>query len=67
MSQGKVKWFNSEKGYGFIQPEDGSSDVFIHISELERAGYDNLNTDQNVSYDLDTKKDKIRAMNLKLI
>ena len=67
MSQGKVKWFNSEKGYGFIQPEDGSSDVFIHISELERTGYDNLNTDQNVSYDLDTKKDKIRAVNLKLI
>ena len=67
MSQGKVKWFNSEKGYGFIQPIDGSNDVFIHISELERAGYDNLNTDQNVSYDLDTNKDKIRAVNLKLI
>ncbi len=67
MSQGKVKWFSSEKGYGFIQPIDGSNDVFIHISELERAGYDNLNTDQNVSYDLDTNKDKIRAVNLKLI
>ena len=67
MPQGKVKWFSSEKGYGFIQPIDGSNDVFIHISELERAGYDNLNTDQNVSYDLDTNKDKIRAVNLKLI
>ena len=67
MLQGKVKQFNHQKGYGFIQPKDGSSDVFIHISELERAGYDNLNTDQNVSYDLDTNKDKIRAVNLKLI
>lgn len=67
MPQGKVKWFNAEKGYGFIQPDDGTSDVFIHISQLERAGYNNLNTDQNVSYDLDTKKPKSQAINLKLI
>lgn len=67
MSQGKVKWFNSKKGYDFIQPQDNSNDVFIHVSELERAGYNNLNTDQNVSYDLDTKRAKPQAVNLKLI
>ena len=67
MPQGKVKWFNAEKGYGFIQPDDGTSYVFIHISQLERAGYNNLNNDQNVSYDLDTKKPKSQAINLKLI
>ena len=50
MSQGTVKWFNSTKGYGFIQPSDGSKDVFVHISAVERAGMSSLNEGQTLSY-----------------
>lgn len=67
MANGTVKWFNSTKGYGFIQPEDGSSDVFVHISALERAGVSNLSEGQRVSYDLATNKGKTAAANLKLL
>ena len=49
MTQGTVKWFNSQKGFGFIQPDDGSKDVFVHISAVERAGMNNLNQGQKVS------------------
>ena len=52
MSQGTVKWFNGQKGYGFIQPDDGSKDVFVHISAVERAGLGTLSEGQKVSYDL---------------
>jgi len=52
MSIGTVKWFNAQKGYGFIQPEDGSNDVFVHISAVERAGLGSLNEGQKVSFDL---------------
>lgn len=52
MSEGKVKWFNSQKGFGFIQPDDGSTDVFVHISAVERAGMHNLNEGQKLSYEL---------------
>lgn len=52
MSQGTVKWFNSQKGFGFIQPDDGSKDVFVHISAVERAGLHGLNEGQKVSYQL---------------
>ena len=51
MSQGTVKWFNAQKGYGFIQPDDGSKDVFVHISAVERAGLGSLNEGQKVSFD----------------
>ena len=52
MATGKVKWFNPTKGYGFIQPSDGSRDVFVHISAVERAGLSTLNEGQKVSYEL---------------
>jgi len=52
MANGTVKWFNSTKGYGFIEPEDGSSDAFVHISAVERAGLSTLREGQKVSYEL---------------
>ena len=52
MSTGTVKWFNAQKGYGFIQPDDGGKDVFVHISAVERAGLYNLNEGQKVSFDV---------------
>jgi CspA family cold shock protein len=66
MTQGTVKWFNSQKGYGFIQPTDGGKDVFVHISAVERAGMNGLNEGQNVSFDLitDRKSGKTSAGNL---
>lgn len=67
MANGIVKWFNPAKGYGFIQPEQGGNDVFVHISALERAGINTLNEGQRVSYDLATEKGKTSAANLKLL
>jgi CspA family cold shock protein len=67
MANGIVKWFNPTKGYGFIQPEQGGSDVFVHISALERAGVTSLNEGQRVSYELATNKGKTSAANLKLL
>lgn len=67
MANGTVKWFNPTKGFGFIQPEQGGSDVFVHISALERAGISNLNEGQRVSYELATNKGKTSAANLKLL
>ncbi|MAY91050.1 MAG: cold-shock protein [Rickettsiales bacterium] len=67
MANGTVKWFNPNKGYGFIQPEDGSKDVFVHISALERAGIQSLNEGQKVSFETATNKGKISAANLKLL
>ncbi len=66
MSHGTVKWFNSQKGFGFIQPDDGSKDVFVHISAVERAGLNQLNEGQKVSYDVlaDRKTGKSAAANL---
>ena len=59
MMQGTVKWFNSQKGYGFIQPGDGSEDVFVHISAVERAGMNGLNEGQKVSFDLISDRNAI--------
>lgn len=56
MATGTVKWFNSTKGYGFIQPEDGGKDVFVHVSAVERAGLRGLNEGQRVSYELERDK-----------
>ena len=53
MSSGTVKWFNAQKGYGFIQPDDGSKDVFVHISAVERAGLSSLNDGQKVTFDVE--------------
>jgi CspA family cold shock protein len=68
MANGKVKWFNPTKGFGFIAPEEGGADVFVHISALERAGIPNLNEGQRVSYDLaPNNKGKTSAVNLRLL
>ena len=65
MPNGTVKWFNATKGFGFIQPEEGSQDVFVHISAVERAGLRSLNEGQRVSYDLQEERGKTAAVNLK--
>lgn len=67
MANGTVKWFNPNKGYGFIQPEDGTKDVFVHISALERAGIQSLNEGQKVSFETATNKGKVSAANLKIL
>ena len=66
MSTGTVKWLNAQKGYGFIQPDDGTKDVFVHVSAVERAGLGTLNEGQKVSYDLETgRQGKSSAENLR--
>ena len=64
MATGTVKFFNAQKGFGFIQPADGSKDVFVHISAVERAGMSTLNEGQRVSYDVITERGKQAAANL---
>jgi CspA family cold shock protein len=65
MSTGTVKWFNAKKGYGFIQPDDGSKDVFVHISAVERSGIGNLNEGQKISYEVQKgQQGKLSAENL---
>jgi CspA family cold shock protein len=66
MATGTVKWFNPTKGFGFIQPDQGGTDVFVHISALEKAGLRGLDEGQKVSYELATEKGKTSAANLKL-
>ncbi len=68
MPTGTVKWFNPAKGFGFIEPEDGSNDAFVHISAVERAGLSSLNEGQKVSYELEPGKNgKTAAVNLSII
>jgi len=68
MANGTVKWFNAVKGYGFIQPADGSKDAFVHISAVERAGLDGLREGQKVEYDLVTGRNgKAAAENLRVL
>ena len=67
MATGVVKWFNPTKGYGFVKPDDGSSDVFIHISAVQKAGLQGLNEGQKLSYELASQKGKTSAANIKII
>jgi CspA family cold shock protein len=65
MTTGTVKFFNADKGYGFISPDDGGTDAFVHITAVERAGMATLDRDQKVSYELETGKNgKVSAVNL---
>jgi CspA family cold shock protein len=66
MTIGTVKWFNSQKGYGFIQPEDGSKDVFVHVSAVERSGMGNLHEGQRLSFEVERgNQGKTSAVNLR--
>ncbi len=67
MAVGTVKWFNATKGFGFIQPEGSSKDVFVHISAVQRAGLSTLNEGQRVSFDVLTERGKQAAGNLKAL
>jgi CspA family cold shock protein len=65
MPSGAVKWFNSAKGFGFIQPDDGGKDVFVHVSAVERAGLRGLNEGQKIEYELQDERGRTAAVNLK--
>ena len=67
MTTGTVKWFNSRKGYGFIQPENGGKDVFVHITKLEEKGLRKLYEVQSVSYEIYDDRGRIAAGNIKLL
>ncbi len=68
MANGTVKWFNSTKGFGFIQPESGGKDVFVHISAVERAGLTGLADNQKVTFDIEAGRDgRESAVNLELV
>ena len=66
MAIGTVKWFNPTKGYGFIQPDNGGKDVFVHISAVEKAGFDNLAEGAKVSYEIVSDRGKESAGNLRI-
>ena len=67
MATGTVKWFNTTKRFGFIEPDDGSKDVFVHLNAVKNSGLDGLEDNQKVSYDLESKGDKTSAVNIKLL
>ena len=67
MADGTVKWFNTTKGFGFIQPSEGGNDVFVHISAVQRAGLQSLADGQKVSYELQNERGKTAAVDIKLI
>ena len=66
MATGTVKWFNSQKGFGFIQPDGGGQDVFVHISAVEKAGLRFLKENQKISYELESRNGKTSAIDLKV-
>jgi CspA family cold shock protein len=65
--QGKIKWFNFEKGYGFIQADDQSNDVFLHVSVLEKAGIESLKEGQSVRYEISTERNRAAAANIEML
>ena len=67
MAEGTVKWFNTTKGFGFIQPSEGGNDVFVHISAVQRAGLQSLADGQKVSYELQNERGKTAAVDIKLL
>ena len=67
MLTGKVKWFNPQKGYGFITPDDGKKDIFVHISAVEKSGINTLNENDKVSYDEARNNGKVSAANIKVL
>lgn len=67
MATGTVKWFNTEKGFGFIQPSDGGKDVFVHVTAVKAAGLVTLNEGQNIEYELRSERGKTAAADLKLM
>lgn len=68
MANGTVKWFSTQKGYGFIQPEDGTKDIFVHISAVERSGMGNLREGQRLSFDVERgQQGRVSAVNLKAL
>jgi CspA family cold shock protein len=68
MATGTVKWFSSQKGYGFVQPDDGTKDVFVHVSAVERSGIGNLREGQKISYDIERgQQGRTSAVNLKQV
>lgn len=66
MAQGTVKWFNAQKGFGFIQPDNGGADVFVHISQVEKAGLTTLNEGQKISFEIENQRGRDAAGNLKV-
>jgi cold shock protein len=68
MATGTVKWFSSQKGYGFVQPDDGTKDVFVHVSAVERSGMGSLREGQKLSYDIERgQQGRTSAVNLKAV
>jgi len=67
MAVGTVKWFDPKKGYGFVAPEDGGKDVFIHISDLQRSNLTNLKEGQQISFETKSEKGKTSAINIKIV
>lgn len=67
MPTGVVKWFNPNKSFGFIKPDDGGGDVFVHITALQAAGLKTLDDNQKIQYELESNKGKVSAVNLKLL
>lgn len=67
MATGTVKWFNTDKGYGFIQPDEGGKDVFVHISAVQRAGIEALQDGQKVEYEIATERGREAASDLKAL
>lgn len=67
MAKGTVKWFNSTKGFGFILPEEGGNDIFVHISAVERSGLKGLDENQAVTYDLEEDRGRMAAANIEIV